>query len=228
VLVLVAVAGVDPAWLLAPALSVVKLEHHATVSLVGQIIHDGRWPILLCSGLFVALGTLSVAYVIRGRAGRVPLLLALIFVVGSWFTHITVLPVVAQTMSYRAFVRDVRGLVTGGSDLGVWDTDVPVHQLVFYYGGRIRVLDDRPALVRALRSADAYVIMSEASRRRLLAANVRTPVPILRTGPVSGTPLVLVRGRPDAEIGSDDPGPGAPSEPAARRPRLTGVDRQSR
>jgi 4-amino-4-deoxy-L-arabinose transferase-like glycosyltransferase len=197
-----ALGGSDPAWVFSTVFSIVKPEHHGIVLLLKNSIREARWLFLIFSGLSVIIGVFLGRDLFRGRLGRVPLMLALFFLTGWSFAQSTIVPVVAHERSYGSFVKEVKKLLTEGSELYLWDGRVDNSQLFFYYGGRIQVLNEVQVLVTKLRSPDAYVIMREDDWRAIHAGDKRLPAPVLQSGG-GGVGFekrrVLIRGQPDTD-----------------------------
>jgi hypothetical protein len=107
-----------------------------------------------------------------------------------------VMPVIAQTKSYRNFMMEVNHRVKPGDKLyiyGRFNSDA----VVFYRGRAVEQLEQPIEAVAAKAgTGDDYVIMPEHSLKEIQKVSGSLPPPLLKSegrGPEGDAPLVLVQ-----------------------------------
>jgi 4-amino-4-deoxy-L-arabinose transferase-like glycosyltransferase len=188
----------DPAWFFSPIESLLKPKDRANFELIRGELANYGWrfdvPALLCAFLWI-----SVAVCLwQSRLRVAAQLLMLISIVTIYIERGLMIPEIAESKSYREFVKEIGERVQPGDKLfihGVVNSD-PV---VFYHGGVIDELDRSVQLVvdKAGRS-NAYIIMDERTWKRIREVKPDLPAPVLKSrgkGAEGDAALVLVQAK---------------------------------
>ena len=181
----------DNGWFFAPIEGLLKPKDRANVLAVKNQLDDFGWIFTLMSLVAGSLWLTLSRSLWRGQMRSVAHQMIVISLIHCTVGWSIVMPVIAQTKSYRDFMMDVNRRVKPEHKLyiyGRFNSDA----LVFYRGRAIERLDRSfEAVAAKVGKGDAYIIMPA---RRAAAENL--PLPLLKsegTGPEGDAPLALVQ-----------------------------------
>lgn len=181
----------DNGWFFAPIEGLLKPKDRANVLAVKNQLDDFGWIFILMSLVAGSLWLTLSRSLWRGQMRSVAHQMIAISLIHCTVGWSIVMPVIAQTKSYRDFMMDVNRRVKPEHKLyiyGRFNSDA----LVFYRGRAIERLDRSfEAVAAKVGKGDAYIIMPA---RRAAAENL--PLPLLKsegTGPEGDAPLALVQ-----------------------------------
>lgn len=185
----------DPAWFFAPVESLLKPKDRANLLVVKNAIGGlgAVFTAVACLSGILWLATAHSLWLARARAAAyrlVPISILMAFV--GWTM---ILPAIAETKSYRAFMHEVNRRVQPGDKLYTMGgfNDDPV---IFYRGGLIDELEPSPEAIATLGPGKAYVIVARRIWEKLQRQNPNLPPPLVESvgaGPEGDAPLVLVQ-----------------------------------
>jgi hypothetical protein len=181
----------DNGWFFAPIEGLLKPKDRANVLAVKNQLDDFGWIFTLMSLVAGSLWLTLSRSLWRGQMRSVAHQMIAISLIHCTVGWSIVMPVIAQTKSYRDFMMEVNRRVKPEHKLyiyGRFNSDA----VVFYRGRAIERLDRSfEAVAAKMGKGDAYIIMPA---RRAAAENL--PLPLLKsdgTGPEGAAPLALVQ-----------------------------------
>ena len=187
--------GRDPGWFFSPVEGLLKPKDRANFELIQYQLASFGWRFDLAA-LLSALLWFSVAYSVwRNRLLVSAPQLVMIVILTVFIGRGLVIPEIAETKSYREFMRQVAERMQPGDKLylhGKFNSD----PLIFYHGGVINELDQAVQIVAGGTGKDnGYIIMDERTWKRIQEVKPDLPAPLLKSrgrGPEGDAPLVLV------------------------------------
>jgi hypothetical protein len=181
----------DHGWFFAPIEGLLKPKDRANFLAVKNQLDDFGWIFTLVSLVAGSLWLTLSRSLWRGQMRSVAHQMVVISLIHCTVGWSIVMPVIAQTKSYRGFMMEVNRRVKPEHKLyiyGRFNSDA----VVFYRGRAIERLDRSfEAVAAKMGKGDAYIIMPA---RRAAAENL--PLPLLKsegTGPEGDAPLALVQ-----------------------------------
>ena len=186
----------DNGWFFAPIEGLLKPKDRANVLAVRNQLDDLGWTFTLMSLVVGSLWLTLSRSLWRGQMRSVAhqmIVISLIHGIVGWSA---VMPVIAQTKSYRDFMIEVNQRVKPEDKLyiyGRFNSDA----VVFYRGRAVEQLESPIEAVAAKAgTGDDYVIMTERRLKEIQAVATNLPPPLLKSegrGPEGDAPLVLVQ-----------------------------------
>ena len=184
----------DSAWFFAPVERLLKPKDRANLLVVKNAIagFGGVFTAAACLSGILWLATAHSLWLARARSAAyrlVPISILMAFI--GWSM---ILPAIAKSKSYRAFMEEVNRRVEPNDRLylfGGFNSD-PV---IFYRGGVIDEIEALPEAIAKLGPGKVYIIMARQTWKKLQQQNGNLPPPLLESagaGPEGDAPLVLV------------------------------------
>ena len=184
----------DPAWFLAPVERFLKPKDRANLVVVKNAIagFGVAFTAAACLSGVLWLATAHSLWLARARSAAhrlMPISILMAFI--GWSM---ILPAIAESKSYRAFMEEVNRRVEPNDRLylfGGFNSD-PV---IFYRGGVIDEIEALPEAIAKLGPSKVYIIMARQTWKKLQQQNGNLPPPLLESagaGPEGDAPLVLV------------------------------------
>ena len=185
----------DPAWFFTPVERLLKPKDRANLLVVKNAIAalGVFFTVAACLSGILWLATACSLWLGRARSAAhrlVPISILMAFV--GWSM---ILPAIAESKSYRAFMEEVNRRVQQSDKLylfGGFNSD----SVIFYRGGAIDELDELPEADAAkLSPGKAYIIMARRSWEKFQRQNPNLSPPLLESagaGPEGDAPLVLI------------------------------------
>jgi 4-amino-4-deoxy-L-arabinose transferase-like glycosyltransferase len=195
----------DPGWFFSPVERLLKAKDRANLLVVKNALATFGWSFTVVS-LLSGLLWLSLAHSLwvgglRSAAWR----LVLIAVPVAFITRAIVMPVIAESKSYREFMAEVNQRVKPGDKLYLYGDSFNSDPVIFYRGGPIDTLKQPAEVIsNKIGAGNEYVIMSQKEWRKISDINPNLPPPLLKsegTGPEGDAPLVLFKGRSSLYLG---------------------------
>ncbi|MDZ4346404.1 MAG: glycosyltransferase family 39 protein [Candidatus Binatia bacterium] len=186
----------DPGWFFAPIERLLKPKDRANLLVVKNAIAGFGviFTAAACLSGVLWLATAHSLWLARARSAArrlVPISILVAFI--GWSM---ILPAIAESKSYRAFMEEVNRRVEPNDELylfGGFNSD-PV---IFYRGGLIAEIDDfAQAVAGKLGPGKVYIIMARRSWEKIQRQSHELPPPLLESagaGPEGDAPLVLVQ-----------------------------------
>jgi len=192
------VSGPGPLTLFLRMASGLRPQDQAGFLLFWDVLERGSWfSTLFLLGLALPW-TLLTWDLLRGRWQRVPIQLAGSVVIAWLFAQGGLVSSLAETMSYRPFMKEVNRLVPNGK-LYLYPGFFDPNPVLFYRGSSIPAREEPPqVLAEWLHSSDVYVIMAEEAWRRIKLTDADFPAPLFKSkggGPKGNVPLVVIQGK---------------------------------
>ena len=188
--------GHNPGWFFSPMEALLKPKDRANFLLITRRLGDFGWLFDLASTAS-ALLWFGIGYGLwKGRLGAAAHQLIVLSVVTAFIVRGLIVPEIAESKSYRAFMSEVNRRVAPQEQLviyGTFNSDP-----VIFYRGQVIQVDERPLTEAAFRlgPGTGAVIMTEPTWRKLFKLNPRLAAPLVRSvgrGPEGDAPLVLLR-----------------------------------
>jgi 4-amino-4-deoxy-L-arabinose transferase-like glycosyltransferase len=187
----------DAGWFFTPIERLLKAKDRANLIVVKNELANFGWPFtivsLSLSALWLSLAHCLWASGLRPAAQR----LVLISILLAFVARAIVMPEIAETKSYRAFMLEVNQRVKPGDKLYLYGASFNSDPVVFYRGGPIERLDQSPEVIAGNTGiGNAYLIMAEQTWANIQKYNPNLPPPLLLstgTGPEGNARLVLVQ-----------------------------------
>ena len=126
------------------------------------------------------------------------LLLVLLSILLTSVNRAIVMPIIAETKSYRPFMEEVNQRVRPGDKLYLYGEVYNSDPVIFYRGGGLTERVEQPAekIASKIGHGNEYLILAEPDWNMIQQLDHKVPPPLLKstgTGPEGDTPIVLVR-----------------------------------
>jgi hypothetical protein len=190
----------DPGWFFASVEILLKANDRANLGLVRNELGAFGRTFAVGSLLSAAVWFWLARCLWTDRIRAIAYPLILISILLTFVSRAVVMPVIAQSRSYRPFMEQVNQLVKPGDKLYVYNDSFNSDQIVFYRGAPVETLQEPAQLISdRFGSSDEYVIMAKPVWREISAVNPHLPLPLLQSegsGPEGDAPLVLIKCHP--------------------------------
>jgi 4-amino-4-deoxy-L-arabinose transferase-like glycosyltransferase len=187
----------DVRWLLTPVEWLLDSKDRGNFVVVTQALASFGWGFIIVS-LFSALLWTSLAHRLWfGKLTSAAQRLVLISILFAFVSGSVVMPVIAESKSYRPFMEEVNSRVKLGDKLFIYGESFNTDPVVFYRGAAIEMLREIPAkIVDNVGPGRVYIIMAEKDWAEIHSRNQNISSPLLTsngTGPEGDARLVLIR-----------------------------------
>jgi 4-amino-4-deoxy-L-arabinose transferase-like glycosyltransferase len=187
----------DSGWFFVPIERYLKPKDSANLILVKNSLAAFGASFTVAS-LIAALLWLSLSQCLwAARLRSATQRLILISILTAFVSRGMVMPVIAETKSYRSFIEQVDQRIKPGDKLYLFGESFNSDSVVFYHGRPIETIDQSPeALAAKIGPGNHYIIMAKQTWAEIQRYDRSLPSPVLTsmsTGPEGDAPLVMIQ-----------------------------------